>query len=542
MVMIVALQECHGFNSFSNPKTLPADIGVDAANLDPLSGDIRSINGPSTVHTLTGYGATQQQALYRMGRNTASDTQYWLAFTNPVDFARSMLASDPLERTYGTGGNFTRPAFTDNTFLSAPPYPTGGFDLGVPAPATAMSAAVNVAGSGSQETRSYVSTFLRPAPNSDESAPSPAVKISVPSGSTVDLTSLAAVPGGAHGITRRKFYVATTGDYLECGEVLSGATTFTDTGTRGAILQTGGSVSKPAWMPPPDTMVGLIELWAGMHGAFDDKSYMTCQPYFPHAWPLEYRRKVPDKIVGTAKWGQNWFLATTGVPRVVLGSTPLGMSDSPINFKQACVSRASVKSVGHGVCWASNSGLCYHGQKGTYNITERLIPRSAWRAMVPSTIIGASWGSWYIGFYNDGTRKGFMVNVDEPRGVIRLDQEAFAVFEDSVSDALYLLVTGNVIKKWDYGSSGLGSVLVKSRVYRHPEPTCPGVARIIATTYPVTFSLWADGAAKVTNRSVLNDEPFTLPSGYLAEEFQVQVSGTGPIEGVYVAEEFSDLP
>lgn len=537
-MLIIDLQRFMAGNGAMNPKELAPFVGVDVSNLDTSQADFRGRRAASAVHTLVGYGS-QQSAIYRMGRETASDTAYWLAFAADVDFARSMLASDALERTYGTGGSFTKPSFTDNTFLSAPPYPTGGYFLGVPAPASGMTATLNTAGAGSSETRIYVTTFLRASPNYDESAPSPPVTITCAGGSTVDLASMPAASGSA-GIALRRVYVSTGGDFKEVAEISSGVSSYTDTGTRGAILQTGGSTSKPDWTHPPDDMIGLMELWNGMHGAFTSKQYMTCVPYKPHAWPVQYRRQVPDRIVGMAKWGQNLLLATTGQPRVVMGTTPGGMSDSPIYFRQACVSKRSVRSVGHGVCWASSAGLCYHGQQGTLILTERMLTKAQWRALVPDTIIGANWGDWYIGFYNDGTRKGFMINTLQPDGVIWIDQGAYAVFEDQFSETLYLLDASNSIKKWDAGS--VVSAYFKSKVFRHPYATNPGAARIVASTYPVTFSLWADGVLKVNAQTISNDNMFRLPGGYAAEEFQVKVEGTGPLEGVFVGEEAVDLP
>jgi hypothetical protein len=278
-----------------------------------------------------------------------------------------------------------------------------------------------------------------------------------------------------------------------------------------------------------------------MHGAFDDKSYMTSVPFKPHAWPVEYRRAIPDTIVGTAKWGQQWLLATTGLPRVVTGTTPGGMADAPIYFRQACRSKRSVRSVGHGVCWASNNGLCYHGQRGTFVMTERLLTKAQWRALNPASIIGANWGSWYVGFYDNGTtRQGFMIDTEKPDGIIWLNQGASGVFEDSVSETLFLVDTGNVIRKFDAGL--VDSATFRSRVFRHPMATNPGAARIIGTTYPVTFSLWADGVLMVDARTITSDEGFRLPGGYVAEEFQVQVVGAGPLEAVFVAEEMADLP
>lgn len=538
MSLVVQLQRFLAANGNLNPKLLPDGIGVNALNLDTTQGDFRGMRAAISVHTLTGYGS-QQASIYRMGRDAPSDTAYWLAFNEDADFARSMLANDPTERTYytGVGG---KPRYTDNTYLGSAPYPTGSVDLGVPAPVAGIAAALNTAGGGPNETRVYTDTFVRP--NGDESAPNTtAATITVEGSSTVNLSSLAAAPSGSHGITLRRIYVSTGGGpFLQCVEQLASLTTAVDAGTRGAVLETGGATTKPAWLTPPDALKGLIELWSGMHGAFEDKSYRVCVPFKPHAWPVEYRRQIPDKIVGTAKWGQQWLITTTGLPRVVTGTTPAGMSDSPIYMRQACVSKRSVRSVGHGVCWASNDGLCYHGQRGTFVLTKSLLTKAQWRQISPSTIVGANWGEWYIGFYGGGTPGGFMVNTIEPNGIIWLTQTADGVFEDSVSESLYLLTTGNVIRKWDGGA--VASATFKSRVFRHPQPSCPSAARVVASTYPVTFSMWADGVLKVNAKSVTSDDVFRLPGGYMAEEFQVQISGTGPVEGVFVGEEVVDLP
>lgn len=536
-MIIVGLQAFRAANGNINPKLLLDGIGVNAADLDTLQADFRGIKAASSVHTLTGY-ATQQISAYRMGRDTPSDTAYWLAYNVDADFARSMIAGDTSERTFITRSG-SIPVYTDNTYLGSAPYPTGTVDLGVPSPATAMDATLHTAGGGPTEERVYVDTFVRP--NGDESGPGIATTISVAGGSTVDLDNYAAVPSGAHGITQRRIYVSTSGGaFQRCLEQLTSVTTAEDTGARGAVLETGGATNRPAWLVPPSDLLGIIELWSGMHGAHTGKQYLVCVPFKTHAWPVEYRRTVPDTIIGTAKWGQNWLLATSGLPRVVFGTTPGAMNDAPVYFKQACVSKRSVKGVGHGVCWASNNGLCYHGQKGTFILTDRLLSKAQWRALVPETIIGANWGDWYIGFYDDGVRKGFMINTLQPDGIIWLSQGAYGVFEDSVSENLYLLDTGYAVRKWDSGA--VGAATFKSKVFRHPIPTNPSVGRVVATTYPAAFSLWADGALKVNAQSITSDAPFRLPGGYVAEEFQVQISGTGPVEAVFVAEEVADLP
>lgn len=536
-MLVAAIAAFAGANTAINPKKLPPGIGVSAINLDTSQADMRGLPAASLAHTLTGLGV-QQMSIYRMGRDAASDTAYWLTSSDDYDYARSMLASDTTERTYFTGA--AEPRYTDNTLLGSPPYPTGYVELGVPAPTVQMALALGAPGTGPDETRVYTDVFKRA--NGDRSGPNTnSATIVVAGGSTVSISGLGAAPGGSHGITLREIYVSVSGgEFQRALEQAVATTTATDTGVRGDVLQSGGSTSRPTWLEPPDDLKGIIELWNGMHGGFHGKAWRVCVPFEAHAWPLEYRKMIPHTIVGSAAWGENWLLATTGQPYVVTGSAPMGMSARPIRWKQACVSKRSVRSVGHGVCWASNSGLAYHGQRGTFLLTKDVLTEAQWRALVPSTIIGACWGDWYIGFYNDGARKGFMVNTVAPAGIIFLTQGAYGVFEDTVSETLFLLDSGNLIKKWDAGSPV--SATYRTGVIRHPYAVSPSSARVIATTYPVSLSMWADGTQVVNAMTISDDGGVRLPGDFEAEEFQFELTGTGPIEALFVGEEMMDLP
>lgn len=533
-MLIATLSAFVAANDQRNAKKLPDGIGVDARNLDTSHDDMRGLKDLSTVYTVTGV-AGQIRSLYRWGRDTISDTAYWVASNALLDFARSMLAEDTTERTYISGGGI--PRYFDSTTLGTAPYPTSTVQLGVPAPSSAMTLAAGTAGTGASETRVYIDTFVRA--NGDESAPGLPSEITVLGGTVVNGSSLAAAPGGTHGITLRRIYVFTTsGEFMRCKEQAAGLTTFIDTGARGAVLATGGSTARPAWLMPPDALFGLMEAWNGMLLGFIGKSYRACYPYKPHAWPLEYERIIPDTVVGAAKWGTSILLATTGLPRVVTGSTPLSLNDSPIYLNQAaCVSKRSVKGVGHGVCWASNDGLCYHGQRGTGIITKSIIDKATWRALTPSGIVGAVYGQYYVGIYSGAA--AFMIDTLDPTGVVWLDLGGFGVFEDTISGNLYLTGTGNTVRKFDAGSQL--TAIFKSRVIRTKEKLCAHWARIEASNYPVSFKLWADGVLKA-DISVPGREPVTLPSGYQAELWQIQLSGAGPIEGVSVGTDVDELP
>lgn len=541
MAILLALQQFIGANSQLNEKQLPAGVGVNARNLDVSHGDFRGLKAAELVHTLTGYIA-QQISLYRFDRDTppADDgSDIWIASSLDADYMRSLIALDTTERTYWTDG--VKPRYTDNTLIGTAPYPTGSVTLGVPAPDSSMSATLLVAGTGPDETRVYTDTFMRA--NGDESAPNAiTTSITVKGGSTVTLNSFDAVPSGSHGITKRRIYVSTGGDFRRVAEITSATSSTVDSGTRGAILQTGGSTTKPAWLEPPDELVGLTALWGSMAGGFVGKSYRTCVPGFVHAWPIEYEGVVPDTIVGSAVFGTNWVLTTTGTPYVVNGSTPASMRHQQIYFEQACVSKRSTVSVKHGVCWASREGLCYYGTNGPPRIlTQGFISLEEWDSLNPETITGAHWKGWYIGFYNNASgRKGFMVNTVNPQGVIWLDQGAYGAYADSLSGDLYLLSGSFQILKW-YSGDPLTATFKTGKTRSKVEAN-PGVGMVVGTIYTsASLKLYADGTLKHT-KTLTDREPFRLPGGYKARDWQVELIGTGPIEGVIVADEMVDLP
>lgn len=529
-------------NTNLNPKKLPEGVGVDARNIDLSHGDMRGFPGlGSAVATITGI-STNRLALYRWGRDMLSDAETWVSSNVLTDYARSMIASDATERTYLTDG--VKPKYFDSSTIGGShPYPGATVDTGVPAPTAAMTLALGVAGTGTDQTLVFVDTFLRA--NNDESAPNSATaSIVVKGGSTVAISNLSAAPGGAHGITKRRIYVFTgTGSFLRTIEQSAALTTATYTGVQGQALETGGREDVDpgsAWLTPPDNLIGLMEAWNGFHFGFAGNTYQCSVAFKHHAWPLKYRGVIPDTIIGAAKWGQQILLATTGFPRVLTGSTPK-LTDAPIYWKQACVSRRSVRSVGHGVCWGSNDGLAYHGQNGTKLLTDGIISRNDWRALGPQNLIGAYWRGWYVGIFS--TTLAMMIDTVNPQGVIWIDLGGRAVFEDSVSENLYIVgsTVANAAPVYKWSSGDLLNPSFKSKLFRTPVPAVAAYGRIVASTYPVTLDLWADGVQVVSAMSVASEEPFPIPAYPRARYLQFKVQG-GQLEGVALATSKEELP
>jgi hypothetical protein len=536
-MLIASWSDFLGCNQLLHPKRLPQGIGVNAVNLRLGSADLRGWHAANTVVT-TG-GATPLISAYRMNRAVASDTADWLQWTVDVDVVRSLIANDSTEEIYYTGDGI--PKRTDNVLgLPAAPGPAAWRSLGIPKPTAALTAALLVAGTGTTESRVYVDTFVNN--QGRESAPGLSRSLTCLAGSTATLNAFDAAPTGYPDITLRRIYCSTDGgDYLRAAEISSSATSVVDTVVRGSVLQSGGSSSKPAWEVPLSSMKGLIGLWNGMIGGYSGKAYVVCEPNKPWAWPVEYGDTLPDDIVGSFKYLQNWVLLTTSQPFLASGSSPLSLGHQPLPFNQSCVAKRSIVGMGHGGCWASPNGLCYMGQGGPSIVTEGILSPEQWQALVPSTLIGARFESKYVGFFNDGTSRGFIIDPLNPSGIIFLTQGARGVYYDPISDRLYLQDVGNVIRRWNHPSGADGTVQFQTGVTRHPYPTNAGYGLVIADTpISVAVTLWADGVS-VYAGTITSGEPFALPGGYLRQHFQAQLVTTGPVQGFLLAEDAGDF-
>jgi hypothetical protein len=198
--------------------------------------------------------------------------------------------------------------------------------------------------------------------------------------------------------------------------------------------------------------------------------------------------------------------------------------------------------MGSAVMYASPDGLVMATENGGLNVvTEPLLTRDQWQDLVPSSIVGFNWEGHYIGFYDTGSvQKGFIF---DPRGgkdsFVDLGFHATAGFNELEEDELYLVV-GGAVKKFASGSSL--SYTWRSKKFFTQRPVNPGVAKVQADSYGsgITFKLYADGALKHTETAT-SDSLFRLPSGYKANEFEIELSGSDPINEVCVYESAAEI-
>lgn len=529
-----------GANKALHPKLLGPGQGVESLNQKPGRGDLRPWKEPLLAATIP--FSPVRNTIYRMGRDVSTPATYWLSWTQVVSVMRGFVADDTTERTYYTGNG--TPKWTDNTMaLAAEPYPTAFRELGVPAPDAVFFPFQTTPGTGTvEETRFYVDTFV--TDKGEESAPgpiSPTNGIAVLPGALLKIEGLVPPPAGAYGINRRRIYRTQVGnastEFFFLREIAVGLAETTDDARKlGEVLPTG------TFLMPPTNGKGLIALWNGIASMLVGKSVRYCEPYSPYAWPIEYELILNDTCVAQAAYGQTQVVLTTGKPYVIGGQDPAQMSEQQLEIDQACVSATSVVSVGHGVCWASPDGLTYFGQLGAHVLTEGLLKREDWQAMVPSTVIGSRYEGMYFGCYTqNGARKGFIIDSANPTGLYFLALGYRALFRDTVNDSLFVLDTNGEIKQWDAGEA-LMNATFRSKVFRLEAPASMSCCQVVSDFYPVTVKIWADDILRMT-KTVDDGEPWRVTAGYLADNWQVEIqsSNLGGVQGLALADSMSEL-
>lgn len=546
-----------GENRALHPKALPETVGTVSRNQKPGRGDLRPWRTPLTVASVP----AGRKTIYRMGRDVASDASYWLSWTTRVHAVRGFDSEDTTERTFFTGDG--APKVTDNILaLAAAPYPTASRPLGVPAPATALIASVN-AGSWTGLDNSYYYVYTYVNDWGWESAPGPvSVEVVRPTDATVSLSGFAAVPAGNYGINRIRIYRTQTGtsggtEFFFLREIALGtASTSDDNRDLGEVLPTA------TWAMPPADLHGLTPLWNGMMAGISGNAVRLCEPYTPYAWPSAYDLVPPDsKPVAIGHFGQSILVLTTGRPLLASGSSPDAMDQAPLELPQSCVSAESVVSMGAGVAWSSDDGLCWYGSNGPKILTAGVMTREDWQALRPSTVVGQMYEGLYFGSYDDGTgRKGFVIDPMNPTGMFFLDTGYEGMHFDDLQDQLYVL-DGSNVKRWDAGATFL-TARFKSKVYQAPSAISFNCAEVVADTYPVTLrvdalGLTADQVAQVLavndlltaptatslryTATVTDRNGFRLPDGFAAPDWQMEIESATPVQEASLATSMKEL-
>lgn len=514
------------------PRKLPPGYAQTAQNCNLQRNTLSPLKSGLFVWTPTKVGTID--SIYKFGGS------FWFHWTDDVDVVQGPIANDTQERTYHTGDGV--PKVTDASIATSgggTDYPTVSYTLGLPAPDAAPGTTLGVGGGCAAEDQvsvAFIYTYVTAW--GEEGPPSAASAVAdVCDGQTVTITGMATGPSGAYNVSTKRIYAAVYGGYQYVGEVAVATTSYEISAFDASVL--GEECPSTTWYAPPTDMHSLAMLPNGIAAGLSGKTVCFSEPYLLHAWPTEYQLLLDDDGVSMAAVGQSVVVTTDNSTYLISGVDPAGMSMTKLEANQACVSKRSMVDMGVFALYASPDGLVAASPDGSIRlVTDELLTRDQWQAYSPSSIHAYYWEGQYVAFYDTGAAQGgFIFDPQSKDGIKALDFYATAGFSDPTADALYLAVDGDIVQ---FNADSALTYTWKSGVFVSPRPVNFGAAQVIADSYPLTLKVYADGVLKAT-KSVADDRGFRLPSGFLATDWEVELTGTAEVEEAIIAEAMREL-
>lgn len=525
-------------------RLLPDDMAQIATNCRLDSGRLEpwKNNASSSVSFALGTISASTKSIFKYSDSV------WIASNSELDIVRSPIAEDPHERLYLTGSTF--PQMTTAQIVGNNTY----YRLGIPKPEDLTSVTLSPTNSANVETevpqsRSYIFTYVsyygEEGVNCDAEA---AQVVDVYTDQTVTL-DFPPNPSGSYNLLKKRVYRTDAGGiYRFVADVAISTDTFEDSVTEASL---GEEIPTSTFDAPADDvsadhpegpMLGLVSMPNGILAGFAGQTVCFSEAFQPHAFPDEYKLTVKSDIVALAPLNTGLLVLTKEKPAIIQGLDPASMSMMEVDSSLSCVSKRSVVDMGDFVMYASPDGLVMATESGLNLITDQTFTRDQWQEYSPSSIVAFLWEGHYVAFYNNGSEsKGFIF---DPRGgknsFVKLDFHATAGFNDLETDQLYLVVSGSLVR-FAEGSSASNFVWRGKKFYS-PRPINPAVAKVECDGYSPnpTMKLYADGDLKHT-QTVTSSNTFRLPSGYKANEFEIELSGSVPINEVCVYESSEEI-
>ena len=391
-------------------------------------------------------------------------------------------------------------------------------------------------GSEFQETRVYTYTFVNKEAGFEfESAPcfTASQSLDVLPSQKVTLTSFSAVPSG-YVATHRRIYRATAGTFLYVAEIGIADTTYVDAT---AAEDLGEELATLTWTMPPAELRGLINLPNGIMAGFKGRDVYFCDPYHPHAWPLQYQQSLDYPVVGLGRMDTTLAVLTNGVPYFIQGSHPDSMVVVKTDVEQSCASKRSIVSMAGAVIYASPDGLVKLTPGGSSVITQQLFTHALWQQFNPSSIKAFQHDMKYIAFYDTGTvRGGFVFDLTTGEFVTN-DIFATAGYNDPIADKLYLAFSDGTVKVWMDGAAK--SLTWRSKKFSYPKPISMGCAQLDSEAYPMTVKFYVDGTLAYTH-TVTDRSPFRI-AAVSGRDWEAQIEGTSEVFGFAMAQSMTEM-
>lgn len=531
--MKIELTEFGGMAPGIEPRVLADRLASDAYNVGFESGTLGE--STTTVVASTEFAPLSSlcQSILRPA-NSKTRLQFTTS-TSGAAFASLLSVQDKWGRVYFTTATGPRYTVSDNYTKDGLTLDPISYKLGVKQPAyQPIVGTPNVTAEPGVTPDNvwvaYVYTYVdKYGHEGPPSAPSTKVQLPTNLAFTVRLTftaeTLSEFPtAGAVKRVYRATFDGSSSEWQYIGDVPLATTTWNDTVPLG---NEGEALMSTDWVPPPAGIAHMIPVASNFVAGFVDHYLCYSETLLPHAWPEAYRFPLKYKIVGLAATQNGLLVATTGKPYWCSGSDPASAVPVELDANHPCLSAKSIVDMGGYVIYASYDGLVAVAGNDVKVLTSAFIDRKTWLASFAPTnmvafahegryvfSVGSNWWSFYP------AEGGGFVRINLP-GVSPSTLKQ--VYYDAYRDTTVLLAPNG--KAYDIVSGNGGAFHWKSKTFI-TTPASFAVAQVIATGYPVTLEVTANGVAR--GYTVNDERPFRLAGGSRATSWQFKVSaGSG---------------
>lgn len=415
------------------------------------------------------------------------------------------------------------------------------------------------------EDRVYLYTLV--ARDGEEGPPSlPSLLVTVGEGLSVTVTTSTATNVNGVSIYSKRIYrtiPTSTGaaDYYFVDEIPVAQESYVDEKNH---IELGEQLPSLEWIMPPEGLIGLTALPNGVMIGFKGNQLCQSEPYMPHAWPDAYKKMMDYPIVGVAAFGQHVVVATTENPYLATLSDPLTITFKKLDTVEPCVRRRSICAVGIGVLYASPNGIVMVTAGGAQNVLRTVWDQKEWKELI------AAYEDIYTVYHDE---KVYMTFVNNATSYVANNTEADTYIFDPAESPLQVSKlsqhkhTGAAVDRDEDKLFWLGSnsEQLGPYVYQHNPADAEGTGRLQGTWRSGYFTMAAPcnmGAAQVLfertgfnelivtfyadgnyvhGKQVTDMEPFRLPDGFLARDWEIQINTDSEIHGIYVAETIEEL-
>jgi hypothetical protein len=501
--------------------------GGQESPLSSSSGFIRAIDGSTQVKVVHGEDPPancSKKRIYRQDVTTQSDG----TFSAPETSYRLVVELPASQTTY----------IDTQTAASVSGRAAPGNANALTPPAESYSALGTLQPTRNAETRSYVYTYV--SQYGEEGPPSePSETVDIDPDYPVTVSNLSGAPTGNYNITKIHLYRTataangTTQYQLVTDNIALGVGSYVDKVQQASL---GEVIPSTSWVAPPTDLQGLRMMANGIAiGWSQEKTICFSEQYQPHAYPAKYRVSVDYPVVGIAVFGQSAAILTKGFPYIVGGVSPESMTLAKLPLEQACVSKRSIVETGSGVMYASPDGLVLITPGGADVVTKSVLTQAQWQAYNPDTIHGYWHESRYHGFCTVGGNVKMFIF--DPTGqtaswceTTLVGYAAHRVIQD---DRLIVVDAAGALQALFAGNGNL-TYTWRSKIGQLPSPGAMAFGQVVANAYPVTMKVIADGVSETYTATSSN--PFRLKSGFLARDWEIEVTGTANVTAVAIAQ------